>query len=194
MRTLLAKYSIAGLLISLSVALAPLAYSDVAGFQRVSAKTLAKEKFSFPGDLKADQLNVLFVAISDSQEAGEHQGEILRGWHAQLAAQGLFTESVLPYHFPVMEGVPFFVKGLVARGMRGVYEDLLPLQQVVILHVDNTADFAGTLSVLNDQEPTVILISNAGQVLETFHGNDIDVSALAAAISANSRQPEVGAD
>ena len=186
------------LLAALSVALFIVmsAQAQVGDYQRVAGKTLAKDEFVFPDDLPPSRVNVLFVAISDSQESGERQGDLLRAWHAELAAQGLLTADMPGYHFPVMQGVPFFVKGLVSRGMRKVYGETIPLEQVAILHVDSVAEFAASIGVPDDGKPTVVLVSGTGDVLALFHGyeDEVDIAAIAQAIGAFSEVPEEAAE
>ena len=156
-----------------------------ADLQKVSAKTLAKDKFKFPQDLAAPRLNVLFLGIADEQEVGQAQGDQLLVWHAELESQGAFAEGVVPYHFPVMAGVPFFVKGLISGAMRDVYEGKVPFEQVAVLHIDDTDEFTASLGVPNDQLPTIALISASGDIVQLFHGgpDSMDVAAVNTAIA-----------
>ena len=126
----------------ITIYLVLIVYAVVAGMpavaadiEKVSAKTLAKDKFKFPEDLAAGKLNVLFLGIADEQEVGQQQGDQLLVWHAELEAQGAFADGVLPYHFPVMAGVPFFVKGIISGAMRDVYEGKVPFEQLSLIHI-----------------------------------------------------------
>lgn len=156
-----------------------------ADVQAVEAKTLAKDKFKFPADLSAAKLNVLFLGIADEQEVGQQQGDQLLVWHAELEAQGAFVAGVVPYHFPVMAGVPFFVKGIISGAMRDVYEGKVPFEQVAVLHIDNTDDFSASIGVPNDQQPTIALVSASGEIVQLFHGgpDSMDIVAVNAAIA-----------
>jgi hypothetical protein len=169
------------LIMSAIVATAPAVATEI---QEVAAKTLAKDKFKFPADLSADKLNVLFLGIADEQEVGQQQGDQLLVWHAELEAQGAFADGVVAYHFPVMAGVPFFVKGIISGAMRDVYEGKVPFEQVAVLHIKDTDEFSASLGVPNDQLPTIALVSADGEVVQLFHGgpDSLDVVSVNTAI------------
>jgi hypothetical protein len=157
------------LIVAMTVAgIAPLA--GAGEFQSVKTKTFAKEKFVFPGDIGPAKLNLFFLAMSDDQDSGQAQQQALLDWHAALAERGVFSDDVVPYHFPVMEGVPFFVKGIVSGAMTDIYEGKVPLGQAAPLFIKDLEKFAAGPGLPLDGEPTIVIVSSAAQPLEFFKG------------------------
>ena len=89
-------------------------------FERVKAKSFDKEKFIFPDDVRGTKLNIFFLAMGTDRETGEAQQLALLDWHAALDERAVFSDAVMPYHFPVLAGVPFFRQGHDYRSDAGV--------------------------------------------------------------------------
>lgn len=163
---------------------------DGGTFQQVKAKTFDKEKFVFPQDLRGTQLNILFLAMSSDRDNGQYQQGALLAWHAALDERGVFSDEVLPYHFPVLESPPWFVKGIIVGAMRDAYEGKVPPDQSGVLYVDDLAAFAAEAQLALDQKPTIVIASAAGPTraapLQVFKGevSPEGVDAVAAAITA----------
>jgi hypothetical protein len=98
-------------------------------FEVVKTKTFDGEKFIFPKGMRGTAVNVVFLGMSNSQENGQLQQEQLLDWQAALDAEGVFSESIVAYHFPAMSSPPFFVKGLISNAMAKSYEGKLPMSQ-----------------------------------------------------------------
>ena len=159
---------------------------DTAVFEQIKAKTFDKEKFVFPDDMRGTQLNVLFLAMSEGRESGEAQQGALIAWHAALAERGVFSEEVMPYHFPVMESPPFFVKGIIVGAMRDSYEGKVPLDQSGVLYVDDLDAFADAAGLTLDDQPTIVIATSDARPLQIFKGevSPDGVEEVAAAIGA----------
>ena len=155
-------------------------------FQEVKMKTFDKEKFVFPRDLRGPKLNILFLAMSADQDNGQYQQEALLAWHAQLAQQGVLTDEVLPYHFPVLESPPWFVKGIIVGAMRDAYEGNVPLDQAGVLYVDDLEAFAAAAQLALDGQPTVVLADTDAKPLRAFKGEvtPAAISEIRAAVAA----------
>ena len=76
----------------------------------------------------------------------------------------------MPYHFPVLSGPPFFVKGIIARGMRRSYEGKVPLDQGGVLFVDDLDEFAAAAQLELDGSPTIVITSADADPLIVFKG------------------------
>ncbi len=152
-------------------------------FEVIKTKTFDKEKFIFPDDLKGRQLNILFLGMSKDRENGEVQQQALLVWHKALAEKGIFSERTMPYHFPVMENPPFFVKGIIRGAMSDAYVGTVPLNQCGVLFVDDLTAFAKQAKLPLDEEPTIVLTSSDGMPLVAFKGDYSD-DKLADVISA----------
>jgi len=163
------------LVAALAVCLTPLlATAELGQFERVEAKTFAKDKFDFPSGVSGQQLNVLFLGMSANQEDGEYQQVALLEWYASLQERGVFSANVKPYHFLAMQGIPWFVKGMVIKKMAEPYEGQISLDQAAVLFIDDIDEFAAAVGLPADPVPTIVLANPSGVPLTYFRG---DVSA-----------------
>jgi len=144
--------------------------NDLGTFERVETKTFDKQKFVFPDDVRGTRLNILFLAMSADQDNGMHQQEALLEWHAALDERGVFSAAVMPYHFPVLAGPPFFVKGMIRGAMRDSYEGKVPLDQAAVLFVDDLVEFAAAAMLPLDGQPTIVIASADAIPLKAFKG------------------------
>jgi len=152
---------------------APAISADTAGdaFMRIKTKTFDKEKFVFPDDLRATRLNVVFLAMTKDQDTGEYLQKALIDWQVELERRDAIVDGVIVWHFPVLSGVPFFVKGVATRGMRKEYEGKVPLDQAAVLFVDDIDEFAAAAGQVVDDRPTIILATPDARPLQTFKGD-----------------------
>jgi len=139
-------------------------------FEQVKAKSFDKEKFIFPGDVRGTQFNIFFLAMGAERETGEAQQLALLDWHEALEERGVFSDAVMPYHFPVLAGVPFFVKGMIIGGMRESYEGKVPLDQASVLFIKDLNAFAGSAGLTLDDQPTIVIVSSDAEPLQFFKG------------------------
>jgi len=144
--------------------------SDTGSFLRIKAKMFDKEKFVFPDDMRGTQLNILFLAMGVDRESGEAQQGALLAWYAALAERGVFSDEVMPYHFPVLESPPFFVKGIIVGAMRDSYDGKVPLDQSGVLYVDDLGEFAAAAGLTLDDQPTIVITTSDAKPLQTFKG------------------------
>jgi hypothetical protein len=156
--------------------LSPVFAQDSLKFETVKTKTFEKEKFLFPDDMRGNPVNIVFLAMSNTRESGEAQQLALLEWNAELEQAGAFSDQAMPYHFIVMESPPFFVKGMITRAMRDVYEGQVPLNQSAVIYVDDLVKFASAAGIEVDGQATVVIVSNEGAVLVQVKG---DVSEVA---------------
>ena len=144
--------------------------ADVGSFEQVKAKTFDKEKFIFPDDVRGTRLNIFFLAMGADRDSGEAQQLALIDWHVALAERGVFSDTVMPYHFPVLAGVPFFVKGMITGAMRDTYEDKVPLDQAGILFIKDLDAFAGSAELPLDDQATIVIATADAIPLQFFKG------------------------
>jgi hypothetical protein len=136
----------------------------------VKAKTLDKEKFVFPDDVRGAQVNILFLAMGGDREDGTYQQDALLAWQAALEERGVFSDDVMAYHFPVMEGVPFFVKGIIVGAIRDSYEGKVPLDQAGVLFIKDLEAFAEVAGLVVDGQPTIVIATSEAKPLRSFKG------------------------
>ncbi len=143
---------------------------DTGSFEQVKTKTFDKEKFIFPDDARGTQLNIFFLAMGADRDAGEAQQLALIDWHEALAARGVFSDAVMPYHFPVLAGVPFFVKGIITGAMRDTYAGKVPLDQAGVLFIKNLDSFAASAGLPLDEQATIVIATAEAIPLQFFKG------------------------
>jgi hypothetical protein len=165
---------------------ASLAAQDSGSFMQVEIDTLDKEEFLFPDDLNAGSLNIVMLAIGTEQDNGTWQGDVLVEWYAALDAAGVLNDETKAWHFSVMK-VPFFVKGIIRRGMADTYKGKLPLGQAGPIFV-KAEKFARQADIAVDGQPTLVLVTPDGVLHEQFKGEatEENINAVTAAVAAYS--------
>ena len=152
--------------------------NELGSFQRVETETLDEEDFVFPDDFKGQSLNIVMLAMSKEQDNGTWQGEALEAWYMALAEQGVLSDEVLGYHFSVMK-VPWFIKGVIRGGMAESYEGKMPLSQAGAIFIKDLEGFAGAPGIELDGQPTLVLVTPDGKLLELFKGEVSEEGVLA---------------
>lgn len=165
--------------------LASSAFAGSLAFDSIETETLDEKAFMFPDDLRAGKLNIVMLAISEEQDNGTWQGEALLDWYAELAKAGILSSDVMAWHFSVLK-VPFFVKGLVRGGMADSYRGKIPLDQASAMFVKDVSAFAKSVDIVLDGQPTIILVSPEGELLERFKGavSEAQLAGVIAAVAA----------
>jgi hypothetical protein len=151
----------------------PAVLADTTGgsFPRVKAKTFDKKKFVFPDDLRATKLNLVFLIMAKNRDEGEKLQLALIEWQSALEQRGALVDGVMVWHFPVMSGLPFFIKGVAAKAMGKVYEGQVPLDQAAVLFVDDLDEFAAASGQVVDNQPTIVITTPDARQLQTFKGD-----------------------
>ncbi len=147
----------------------------------VEAKTFDDEAFVFPVDLRGARLNVLFLSMTNDMEKGEYLQQAMLDWQVALDARGALGDGIMGWHFPVLSGPPFFVRGMITRGMRKFYDGKVPLDQAGVLFVDDLDAFAAAAGLVVDDQPTVVITTADARLLGTFKGDVTPESADAVA-------------
>jgi hypothetical protein len=161
---------LAGTILAFTIAGAAIAQDGPGTFEQVKAKTFDKEKFIFPDDVRGTQLNIIFLSMGRDRESGEAQQLELLEWHDALAARGVFSDAVMPYHFAVLAGVPFFVKGMIGGEMRDTYDGKVLLDQAAILYIKDLDRFAAAAGLTADGQATIVIASADAKPLRVFKG------------------------
>lgn len=161
-------------------------------FQSIETETLDEKVFVFPDDLRAGKLNIVMLAISEEQDNGTWQGEALLDWYEQLAKAGVLSNDVMAWHFSILK-VPFFVKGLIRGGMADSYRGKVPLDQASAIFVKDINAFAELADIELDGQPTIILVSSDGKLLDRFKGAVSDEQ-LAKVIDALKARTAIGSE
>ena len=108
--------------------------------------------------------------MGGDREDGTYQQDALLAWQAALEERGVFSDNVMAYHFPVMEGVPFFVKGIIVGAIRDSYEGKVPLDQAGVLFIKDLEAFAEAAGLVVDGQPTIVIATSEAKPLQSFKG------------------------
>jgi hypothetical protein len=141
-----------------------------AGFLSVEAQSMAGDTFAFPDDMRGEPLIIIGLAISTSQANGEFQQNLLLDWHRWLTTQAELPEGVRIYHFPVLENPPRFIRGVIRRAMRKLFDGTVPLSQAAVLYVQDSAAFAAAAGIEVDDNPTLVIADAQRRPLRWFKG------------------------
>ncbi len=168
---------------------------DSAIFLRAEMETLDGEDFIFPDDLRAKSLNIVLLPLGEDRDNGTWQGEALVEWYAVLEEQGILNDDVMAWHFSFMK-VPFFVKGFIRGGMAEDYAGKIPLSQAGPAFIKDVPGFAAKAGIKLDGQPTIVLVSSDGKLLQLFKGEatEENVAYLSAAIANYLPNSEATAD
>lgn len=151
--------------------LVSLPLAGAVAFERVETENFAGDDFVFPTGIAGPGVHLVFLANGLDQDNGEYQGDELIRWHKALDEAGLLGAGVTPWHFAAMENPPFFVKGVIRRGIAKNYADLLPPEQGAVLYIKDMAKFAAAAGVPADGKPTLIVYTPADGAVATVRGD-----------------------
>ncbi|MFW6363824.1 MAG: hypothetical protein ACOC0D_08280, partial [Spirochaeta sp.] len=98
------------------------------------------------------------------RENGEQQQEQLLQWQRLIDERGLIPAGISMYHFPVIESPPFFVRGLIRRGIRGVYRGKVDEGLAAVLFVDSIAGFASQTGIPLDADASLAVVNPDGSL------------------------------
>lgn len=152
------------IVIIFALLIALLAPLSSATFEKVKAKTSAKDKIEFPTDALSSQSTIFALVLSDSREGGEVQQQHLLTWHTSLINHPSFPKNITIYHFPVIEDPPGFVKGFIRKGLGETYEGFVADDKVAVLFVDDAKAFATAAGLPYNNNATVVVVDNKGVV------------------------------
>lgn len=149
--------------------------STLTAFPIVESQTLDQADFRFPADaLESPHENkpVLFaIAMSATQENGEEQQVQLMDWHQRLQSDSRVPDDLPIYHFAVIESPPFFVRGLIRRGIRRSLQGKVSDDRAAVLFVDSTLEFARTAGIPLDTQATMVVLNPDGSLRGYIKGD-----------------------
>lgn len=154
--------------------------------EQVTTVNFAKDEFVFPDDIRGSGQQLVFLGMATNQDNGAYQGETLIEWQQALTDAAVLPERATAWHFSVMDNVPFFVKGIVRRGIAKTYRDVLAPQHGAVLYVKDLERFAAAAGLPLDGEPTVALYDPQQGLTEVFRGpvSPAGIAAVEAALRA----------
>lgn len=135
-----------------------------ATFQEEKTKTADGEDFVFPTDALRSGAAVFALTMGKDRDNGELQQKQVTGWQEYFDQNPATLGSVPVYHFPVLSGIPFFVKGTIRKALYNYYADKTDPSRVGVLFVSKTEKFAEQAGFPSDESGTLVVVAPDGRV------------------------------
>lgn len=103
------------------------------------------------------------LSMAEDQDTGEAQLQTLLQTHQTLDRRTNLSRYRI-IHVNVIAGAPWFVRGVIRRGLAGEYEDPVEDEQVIVLFIDDLAEFSSTVDIPVTQRPSWLSVSPDGIV------------------------------
>jgi len=161
------RHAVLFLLIALVLTLSPL---SGASFESVETKDATGETIEFPEDLTGTAPVILAFILGDSRESGEAQIETMLAWQQSLSSDSAIPAATRIYHMPIIEGLPFFLKGIVRDGMKDSYRGAVPDSNIAVLFLKDMKSFIEEAGIPFSYEPTLVILESNGNVLTYVKG------------------------
>lgn len=143
-------------------------------FERVDTTAMSGEAFVFPDDMRGEPFIIIGLAISTSQANGEIQQNLLLDWQTWLDEQDILSDNLRAYHFPVIENPPRFIRGVIRRAVRRLFDGRVALSQAAVLYVGDSAAFAASAGIELDEDPTLVIADARHRPLVLIKGGPSD--------------------
>ncbi len=86
-----------------------------ATFEEEKTKTADGEDFLFPKDALRYGPAIFALTMGKDRDNGEVQQKEVIAWQQYFTENPNMLGSIPVYHFPVLSGVPFFIKGTIRK-------------------------------------------------------------------------------
>lgn len=141
-----------------------------ATFEEEKIKTADGADFLFPKDALQTGPAIFALTMGKDRDNGEVQQKEVLAWQQYFNNNPNILGQVPVYHFPVLSGVPFFVKGTIRKALYDYYTDIVSPSRVGVLFVSKTEKFAKQAGVPFDDESTLVVVSSEGTVVGFVKG------------------------
>ncbi len=135
-----------------------------ASFSPRETKDSAGTSAIFPIDLIGQNSRIFAFILGESREKGEAQFDTMIQWHQALKVIPNFDPSEDIFHIPVIEGLPFFLKGIVRNGMADGYQGIVDGEHIAVLFVRDSEDLFSETGIPFTWEPTLVVVDRKGTV------------------------------
>ncbi|MDY0289939.1 MAG: hypothetical protein RBR15_14020 [Sphaerochaeta sp.] len=135
-----------------------------ATFDEEKTKTADGENFLFPADALRTGPAVFALTMGKDRDNGEVQQMQVIGWQEHFDNNPTLLGTIPVYHFSVLSGVPFFVKGTIRGALHKFYADKTDPSRVAVLFVSKTDKFAQQAGFPADESGTIVVVASDGSV------------------------------
>jgi len=135
-----------------------------ASFEEEKTKTASGEDFLFPDDALRTGAAIFVLTMGKDRKNGEVQQEEVIAWQKYFNENPTVLGSIPVYHFPVLSGIPFFIKGTIRNALFDYYTDIVDPARVGVLFVSKTEKFAQQAAIPFDDESTLVIVASDGTI------------------------------
>ena len=126
-------------------------------------RNAAGDKGSLHEFLDSASETLVALSMAEDQDTGEEQLRALLETHRALDRDSRISNySIL--HLSVITGAPWFVHGVIRRGLAAEYSSPVNDDEIIVLFIDDLDDFSATVGVPVARRPSWLLVSPDGSV------------------------------
>lgn len=140
----------------------PLLFS--ASFEEEKTKTADGKDFLFPHDGLKGGPAIFALTMGRDRDNGSAQQKEVIAWQQYFTENPTFVGSTPVYHFPVLSGVPFFVKGTIRKALYDYYAEIVDPSRVGVLFVSKTEKFVENAGIPFDDESALVVVAPDGTI------------------------------
>ncbi len=141
-----------------------------ASFEEEKTKTADGETFVFPTDALHNGPAIFALTMGKDRENGEVQQMQVISWQKYFDKEPKTLGAVPVYHFAVLSGVPFFVKGTIRGALHKFYADKTDPSLVGVLFVSKTDKFSQQAGIPSDDSGTLVVVAPDGNIAGYIKG------------------------
>ncbi|HKM06782.1 MAG TPA: hypothetical protein VJ869_07305 [Sphaerochaeta sp.] len=141
-----------------------------ASFDEEKIKTSDGMDFVFPLDALRTGPAIFALSMGKDRSNGEAQQQEVIAWQRYFNENPKVLGFIPVYHFPVLSGVPFFVKGAIRKALYEYYADSVDPSRVGVLFVSKTEAFAKQAGIPFDDESVLVVVASDGTVVGFVKG------------------------
>lgn len=142
-----------------------------ASFELEKTKTADGEDFLFPTDALREGSAIFALTMGKDRSNGEIQQKEVTAWQQHFNDNPDLLGSVPVYHFSVLSGIPFFVKGPIRKALYEYYADIVDPSKVGVLFVSKTEKFTQKAELPFDDESILVVVSSDSTIVGFVKGS-----------------------
>lgn len=144
-------------------AIMPVATLSAQRLPDMETRNVAGDQGTLHDFLDSSGETLVALSMARDQETGEEQIETLLSTHRALDRDPRFpSDRVL--HISVITGAPWFVHGVIRRGLASEYGPAVEDNQIIVLFIDDLDDFSDRVEIPVTRHPSWLSVSPEGHV------------------------------
>ncbi len=145
----------------------------------MDTRTAGGDRGSLHEFLERSGETLVALSMARDQDTGEEQISTLLETHRALDRDSRFRDPRV-LHIAVIMGAPWFVHGVIRRGLASEYGAPVEDDQIIVLFIDDLDDFSDRVGIPVTRDPSWLSVSPSGHVnwWERDRGGDTASSIL----------------